>query len=72
MNEKVEKLIADAGAFAELLKIHYDQFIIAKFTKSQAFELTRQLLETQICMALYNKKHERTEGDDDDDDDDDE
>jgi hypothetical protein len=62
VNEKVQQLIAAAGALAEVSKITYDNFVRAGFTQMQALTLTQTVLSTQMQIAAMNSAPEDGRG----------
>ena len=45
MNEELQDLIESANVLAEILKLHYDSFVNAGFSKSQAMDLTLAVMD---------------------------
>ena len=45
MNEELQDLIESANVLAEILKLHYDSFVNAGFSKGQAMDLTLAVMD---------------------------
>ena len=45
MNEELQELIESANVLAEILKLHYDSFVNAGFSKGQAMDLTLAVMD---------------------------
>ena len=45
MNEELQDLIELANVLAEILKLHYDSFVNAGFSKGQAMDLTLAVMD---------------------------
>ena len=45
MSEELQDLIESANVLAEILKLHYDSFVNAGFSKGQAMDLTLAVMD---------------------------
>lgn len=45
MTEELQDLIESANVLAEILKLHYDSFVNAVFSKGQAMDLTLAVMD---------------------------
>jgi hypothetical protein len=60
MNDNVKKLIDSAGVVAELYKVMFESFTKAGFNVSQALDLTKHQIGTQLMIQAQKDMHDKS------------